>query len=61
MKGRNDLRLNLLTVQAIVQHYFDTVLFSSPGPEVSSVSFDTSSTTGPALVVLINGAKAEKA
>ena len=42
LRGLNELRLNESTMTAVVQHYFDTVLFKDSGKTiVKSVSMAT--------------------
>ena len=39
MKGVNEIYFNIATIEEIVQHYFDTVLFKDgASPKVASVS-----------------------
>lgn len=43
MKGHNSMSLNQATVIAILQHYFDTVLFAADqSPKISGFRYDQS-------------------
>lgn len=40
MKGKNEIRLNLATVQTMLQYYFNEVLFQGSQVEIDSVTFN---------------------